>query len=335
MIRNKEDLSIIIINYNTFQLTVDCIKSVIEHTTKLTYEIILVDNGSTECLPEKFTQLFPELKLIEAKENLGFGRANNLGMSKALGKYILLLNSDTLITENSFKVCIDEIELECKKGREIDLVGCRIIGADKVPQPAFWANFNEDTHLGYVFEKGVMYNFLFQKLRSLFPKSPHPNTAVKSGDLVAGLYGAFILMNRKVFDETKGFDPDFFMYCEETDWFRKRIEGHYNILYTDKTTIIHLGGGSSDKEPSDFALTQNTGSYFLYWYKLSKFHYAAFSVITYLSIVCNLLFYPILSPRSRKIIHIHFNLIKDVFYNIPKHSNKYGARKHMYKTIIK
>src|SRR5437763_942905 len=94
-------LSIIIINYNTFELTCNCIESVIQYTTTIPYEIILVDNASTECDAELFKKRFPQIKLVKNPENNGFAKGNNLGIKHAEGDAILLLNSDTYLKVNS------------------------------------------------------------------------------------------------------------------------------------------------------------------------------------------------------------------------------------------
>src|SRR5712675_1513772 len=94
-------ISIIIINYNTFNLTSNCIRSVIQFTRGLKYEIILVDNASTECDPENFLEEFPQVKLIKNKINGGFAYGNNEGIRQASGEFILLLNSDIVLQEDS------------------------------------------------------------------------------------------------------------------------------------------------------------------------------------------------------------------------------------------
>ncbi|MGM5630191.1 glycosyltransferase [Apibacter raozihei] len=113
-------LSIIIINYNTFQLTVECINS-IKKSTSTNYEIILIDNASKEKDPKEFLDIFKDIKLIELDQNVGFGRANNIGMKQSAGDYYLLLNSDTIIKDHAIDDCINYM----KYHQEIDILGCR------------------------------------------------------------------------------------------------------------------------------------------------------------------------------------------------------------------
>src|SRR5258705_744475 len=101
------DLSVIIINYNTFDLTCNCIFSVTEHTKNIRYEIILVDNASTECDAGLFVKKFPQVKLIKNPVNSGFAKGNNLGIDRAGGNYILLLNSDTVFKNNAAEIVFD------------------------------------------------------------------------------------------------------------------------------------------------------------------------------------------------------------------------------------
>src|SRR5689334_20904410 len=117
------DASVVIINYNTFDLTSNCIRSVIQYTTGGSYEIILVDNASTERDARDFLKEFPQLRLIKSEVNGGFAHGNNLGVEIAKGEYILLLNSDTVLREDSIFKCLNFM----KEGQNIGVAGCRMI----------------------------------------------------------------------------------------------------------------------------------------------------------------------------------------------------------------
>src|SRR5215469_9088008 len=120
------DASVIIINYNTFDLTSDCIRSVIQFTNDISYEIILVDNASSECDPNDFLKEFPNIILVQNSLNGGFAQGNNLGIEKASGANILLLNSDTILQENSVAKCLNYLSDQQAAG----VVGCRMIYPD-------------------------------------------------------------------------------------------------------------------------------------------------------------------------------------------------------------
>jgi GT2 family glycosyltransferase len=110
------DLSIIIINYNTFETTCDCLKSLYKFNPKCSFEVLLVDNASSECDPNLFLEKFPTVKLIQSAKNLGFAGGNNLGLDHAIGEYILLLNSDTIFIEDCITPCIEFMEHNPKIG---------------------------------------------------------------------------------------------------------------------------------------------------------------------------------------------------------------------------
>src|SRR5262245_6905118 len=116
-------VSIIIVNYNTFQLTCECVRSVVEHTRTVDYEIILVDNASEECDPAEFQKQFPSIKLIRSETNGGFAYGNNLGIAASKGEFILLLNSDTILKEDSIGKSMAKIREDENTG----VLGCRMI----------------------------------------------------------------------------------------------------------------------------------------------------------------------------------------------------------------
>jgi GT2 family glycosyltransferase len=116
------DVSVIIVNYNTFELTCSCVESVIKFTEGISYEIILVDNASVECLPELFLEKFPAIKLLKSIVNTGFTGGNNLGIKIASGDTILLLNSDVVLTENSIAKCFQVL----KGNTKIGIVSCML-----------------------------------------------------------------------------------------------------------------------------------------------------------------------------------------------------------------
>ena len=130
------DLSIVIINFNTPDITRNCLSSIIRHTSSLEFEILLLDNNPSDDYERDFKCLVPGLRYVKIDENLGFGRANNLGMQMATGKYILLLNSDTLLLNNAFYDCISFLESEA--GRLTDVMGIKLLNEDGTYQQSFY-----------------------------------------------------------------------------------------------------------------------------------------------------------------------------------------------------
>jgi len=254
----KLDLSIIIISFNTREILTDCIKSVIKYTKGIEYEIIVIDNNSTDGSLERIKELekkYPQVSLIDAKANLGFGKANNLGARKAKGEYLLLLNSDTLVFDNAIKVSLDNL----KKTSEVGVYSCKLLNADKTVQ----ASGGHFPTFGNVFA----WQFFIDDLPiigSLIP-SFHPQLgSYDRNKQMDWITGAFMIIPKKVFDEVGGFDENIFMYTEEMELcFRLKKLG-YKTVYQITPAIIHLGGASGG---SVFALTSEVKNMIYFWKK--------------------------------------------------------------------
>ncbi|GAA4151353.1 glycosyltransferase family 2 protein [Chryseobacterium ginsenosidimutans] len=225
-------VSIIIVNYNTKVITNNCIDSIISKTQDIEYEIILVDNGSTDGSKEHFEQR-DDIKYIYSLENLGFGKANNLGNQHATGEFLFILNSDTILIENSIKILKDFFEINESK-LNIGVLGAvlcdenlnMINTAGSFPQIKFYIS-------DYL-------NLFFKTKYKTYKKISFSD--ITKVDMVSG---ADMFLRRKLFNEVSGFDEKFFLYFEETD-LQKRIVNLSKINYiTNQTKIIHLEGASS------------------------------------------------------------------------------------------
>lgn len=236
-------LSIIIVNYNTYRLTKQTIDSAIDKDHPFEYEIILVDNasidGSIEALEENFSEEINKglVHIIKNSANLGFAKANNMGMRASKGEYILLLNSDTEIKEDGLELCMEKIE----KDKNIGALGCKVVLAD--------GQLDHACKRGFPTPKASLYYFL--KWDKKNPKKYGLYDALHLGEDEVGevdaLMGAFMLMPRRVLDQVGFLDEDFFMYGEDIDLcFRIKSRG-YKILYYPKAQITHYKGGSSKK----------------------------------------------------------------------------------------
>ena len=175
-------VSIIVVNFNTFSITKKCIYSIISNTT-VEHEIILVDNASTECDCDDFKKEFPKIKLIKSAYNCGFAKANNLGISKAEGDYILLLNSDTVLLNNAIDLSYQRLISD----ETIGVLACQTTGADGNYQHVI-ADYNTISgFLAWSFKLHKIFKTL--KPRTFDPKEEH------EGDWVSG---AFFFFPRKV-----------------------------------------------------------------------------------------------------------------------------------------
>lgn len=254
----KQDLSIVIVSFNTREILTDCVKSVIKNTSGIEYEIIIVDNGSKDGSLERIKELekkYPQVSLIDAKVNIGFGKANNLGAKKAKGRYLLFLNSDTLIFDNAINESLDVIKNIPKGG----VFSCKLLNADKSVQ----ASGGHFPTLGNVFAWQFFIDdipFIGSLISSFHPQLSSYNRD-KQMDWVTG---AFMIIPKKAFDVVGGFDENIFMYTEEMELcFRLKKLG-YKTVYQNTPAIIHLGGSSGG---SVLALASEVKNMIYFWKK--------------------------------------------------------------------
>jgi GT2 family glycosyltransferase len=231
-------LSIIIINYNTFALTCQCIDSVVNQPFTDSYEIILVDNGSSECPVEAFSDKYPFLKLIPSGENLGFAKGNNLGISHAKGEYILLLNSDTIILDNAIQKALKRIH----QSPEIGVITCKLLSLDGTIQKQC-RRF--ETLSLTLFEKFRLHKLLPNRLRARILLNGYFDHLEEIR--VDRIWGTFFMFRKKDLNSLphQKLSDKFFMYGEDNEWcyqFKKIIKKQ--ILYYPNAEILHLIGGS-------------------------------------------------------------------------------------------
>ena len=233
-------VSIIILNYNTFALTSNCIRSVIEMTKGTHYEIVLVDNASTECQADLFLQEFPSVKLVKNSVNSGFADGNNKGIEVATGEYLLLLNSDTIFQEDSITKAIQTIAVN----KTIGVLGCRMIYPDGKLQ------YTARRYRSISWELFDLFRFIPMlmpyKVRSRRMMGKYfKHDSVMECDWVNG---AFFLLPKTIIEKLpqKKLDDRFFMYGEDQLWCEQIKNIGYKILFYPGTTIIHINSGSTD-----------------------------------------------------------------------------------------
>ena len=229
------DVSIIIVNYNTKKLTSDCINSIYEKTTGIRFEVIVVDNNSSDGSQDVFLK-DSRIIFVEAGENLGFGKANNKGVEIASGKYVFFLNSDTILVNNAVKLFYDYSELNSYK--RIGAVGCLLENLD-----------GENVHsYGYFpsirsFVKG----FFEAGYRRMLGKPQKAIGAEIFGveQQVDYVTGADVFVNREIINKYGCFDPDFFMYYEDTEMQKRWVRNGVKNVIIKGPRIIHLEGCST------------------------------------------------------------------------------------------
>ena len=245
------DVSVIIVNYNTPELTIACIKSVFNKTKDLLYEIILIDNDSSDNSFELFKTEFDSVNLMSLNKNVGFGRANNKAAEKACGKYLFFLNSDTILLNNSLLMFFKFMEANNLKGN-IGALGTILLDNKENP-----------THSSGTFP--VMWQFLERKLKLNKKKVERLSFNKEDNFEVDYITGAALFMSRSVFEVYNGFDSDFFMYYEESE-LQKRLENDNLLrLVIQGPRIIHLEGMSTvHKTLSNSKVIMKLNGMFLY-----------------------------------------------------------------------
>lgn len=237
----EPQLSVIIINYNTFTLTSNCIQSIYKKLTDLTYEIILVDNASTECDPRLFKKQFPDIKLIASHTNTGFTGGNNLGVQAATGQYLLLLNSDTELINNAPKICYDYIT----RHKEVGMVTCQLLYPD--------GRIQQNCRKFRTIEWELLEIFPFYKLlpkqkrEALMLHHYFDHKRVMKCDWV---WGAFMFFSKTIIAELpqKKLSDDFFMYSEDTLWCLEFQQLGYQIHFLPDAKVMHIHKGSVTRD---------------------------------------------------------------------------------------
>lgn len=250
-------VSIIIVNYNTFQLTCNCIESIYKEEAYLHFEIILIDNASTECDPNDFVKKFPLIKLIRNDINLGFAKGNNVGISHAQGDFILLLNSDTVLLNDAVSICREFLE----SNKSVGVVSARLEYPDGKAQ-----------HNCQRFPSVKYKLFELLRLQKIVGRSKAGKVllgAFFNYDVVAfpdWTWGTFFLFRRALLNKLpdKKLPDIFFMYTEDMQWCMEfRLLG-YGIAFVPQARVLHLMGMS--KGPKHEMMHQNEDQFMRLYY---------------------------------------------------------------------
>jgi hypothetical protein len=231
------ELTVIIVNYNVREFLAHAIHSLKRSLGKIAAQIIVVDNASTDGSVEMLKKRFRSIDLVALKQNLGFAKANNIGLQRARGELVLLLNPDTLVQEDTIPVMIDFFLQHPRVG----LAGCKVINPDgsfqascrrSFPDP--WSAFSKISGLSTLFPHSR--SFGKYNLTYLDPDTDGEIDAVS---------GSFMMFRREVYERIGGLDEDFFMYGEDLDFCFRAQQAGWTIYYCPKTTIIHYKGEST------------------------------------------------------------------------------------------
>jgi GT2 family glycosyltransferase len=233
------DVSILVVSWNTSEILKNCLQSIYDQTKDISFEVIVVDNFSSDDSAKMVREYFPDVILIENGENYGFAKANNQGMAMAKGNYILLLNPDTVVLDGAIQKAFYYAEVHV----EAAVVGCQV-----------WLNEDEIQQTCFAFPS--VWGILIMKLglRRLFPQSHAfgwmdygywDRKSEKEVDVVSGM---FMLVRKIAIDQIGVMDEDYFIYAEETDWCCRFQREGWKCIFTPTPRIIHLDGGNKSTD---------------------------------------------------------------------------------------
>jgi len=251
------DVSILIVNWNTVDMLYNCLESVYKETSGIKFEVIVIDNASSDKSVEMVREKFPDVILIENEVNCGFAAANNQGLEIAQGRYALLLNSDTVVLENA----IAKTYTFAEANSEAAVVGCRVLNSDRKIQSScfmFPSILNLCLSSTYLYKLFPRNRFFGRELLTWWDKN-----SINEVDCVSGCY---MLVRKDAIDQAGVMDERFFMYFEETDWCYRFKKYGWKTLFTPEAEIIHLGGGSAEQVPVKMTLLLK-GSMLLFFKK--------------------------------------------------------------------
>lgn len=259
MPEDKMDVSFIIVNYNTKDLTSKAIESIYKFVKNLSFEIILIDNNSQDGSPADLKKKYPTIKLVQNNENLGFGRANNQGMKIAKGRFLFLFNSDAYFIDNS----IDTIIKRAKEINNLGAISPLILNADRSIQQSggffpsltrvfWWMSFLDDLPFGLIFK----------------PYHIDHDSFYKNERELDWLTGAAMIIPRSVYNKVGGFDESIFMYGEDIELCNVIKKAGFINLFSPTGKIVHLGQGSSKKISRNAIIGEYTG--LIYFYKKNR-----------------------------------------------------------------
>lgn len=239
------ELSIIIINYKSAQLVIDCLQSIYNQNSTFAFEIIVVDNNSRDGSNEEIKNIFPQVRYLEMDYNAGFARANNEAIRNSNGELVLLLNADTLIENNAVEKCYNSFI-----NSEYVACGVQLLNIDRTPQIS--GNYVMKGGLNYLLPLPFLGSAL-KFIASIF-KVKKPNVPDAKGIVeVDWINGAFLMVKKLAIKVAGLMDEDFFLYAEETEWCSRLRKAGKLCIYGD-INVIHLQGattnetfGSSDK----------------------------------------------------------------------------------------
>ncbi len=276
------DISVVIVNYKVKEYIANLLNSLYKAQQNLSLEIFVVDNASGDGSREFLTERFPNIFFIQNDENLGFGKANNLAINQASGKYILIINPDTLVSEDTLTKMVSHME----KHPNCGAAGCKILNPDGTfaPEsrrtvPSIWSSSAKLLGLSSLFPKSRLFGAYYM---SWLDENEPARIPVLSG--------AFMFWRAEVLKSLQGFDERFFMYGEDIDLCYRIQKTEYHIDYVPATSIIHYKGESTQKDNLKYIKLFNKAMYQFYDKHYNTAYSSIFRVLIYLAVALKTIF---------------------------------------------
>ena len=258
------DISIVIVNWNVRDLLKKCLESIYKYSRDVSFETFVVDNNSSDGSPAMIRSDFPQVILTENRENFGFARANNQALAKCSGRYVLFLNPDTELIDNSIKAMVQF--MDASPGASA--LGCKLIYPDGTLQhscrhfPSIFTDLMESLCLDWLFPKNKFFNY--------YKIGLWQHDTVKSVDVP---YGACLLVRKKALEDVGFMDERFFMYYDEIDLCYRIKKAGGKVYFTPDITVIHYANSSSSQAPLEMERYKSRSKFLFF-----KKHYGILAV---------------------------------------------------------
>jgi GT2 family glycosyltransferase len=274
--------SIVIVTWNCRTYAAECLASLDKQRISFPMEVIVVDNASSDGTPERIASQFPHVQLIRSERNLGFAKANNIGIAATRGKYLFLINPDVNVAPGCLQKMCDYME----QGPSVGLLGPKMLGPDGAVArstmrfPTLWNSLCRALALDVLFKRSRIFGgFLMRDFQ---------HDEVRAVDV---LNGWFWMARRNAVDEVGLLDEQLFMYGDDLDWCRRFHQAHWRVVFYAPAEAVHYGGGTTANSPIPFYIALQRAN-LQYWAKHhGRLPMAGYFLVTFIHHLARILGY--------------------------------------------